>query len=875
MPLMRRLIRILLLPPLILLAGNSLFAQELPWSPLVYDRDVYRPYVSHDGAIQDRRLPTGAYDPAVVPDPADGSGESWYAFAPGYLWHTEDMGATLHRVSLAGLDNLMFSALAVAHDTPHILYVATGINQYLGGSGLSPSRETSRFVGNGVYRSRDRGQTWEPLPFFAGVPGGRDLRILKSIATSAAGDTVLVTTTHRILRSVDAGLTWSVAYELPRLGLDPDLLDVHSISHARLYHHPRSIRHLFVTVGRYAPRSNGHDYVLVSHDGGSSWDFLQVADQPRTATPEQRLSWLFAADPRDSDVFWVQVGRPRSRQIFRSGDGGRSWVEAPVVRKEGADYWAGTTAVKSIHVHPQNGDTLVLGYSFGHYQDGRLETEGIQGTKPIHYLVPDTTLYDGMRYLEADPGVRKGTPHAWRVVWTIDESLAARAIFTGDFPLLPYLGDVCTSPVPAGADPAHRYVASTPEVYQGWRVQDEVPPSPLADPAPPSRSASDLPLVPGQTLLPFPELEHSLTNRSIHCHPHRYDILRGGQTSWGGTPDGGSQGGRLPIHPDSSERPFGAPFAGSQQTSGRPITRASFSRERPERVWVVTRGELFWSDDYSASFTKLNSREHFATSTPGFQTVHAHAASADVVYTDWAVSKDGGLTWEERDIADSLRIGAWDRVVSHPSDTATVYSCSVSGIRKWGDYLQTLTTLASASAYGPCRDLFVFPNNPDRMWMGTDTGLWETLDGGESWRRDNRGLPNVPVTRINLSHAWEEILVATLGRGLFTVPATAVDAMLVSTSPGAELPERSALLTNYPNPFAGETTLEFTVQKPTQVRLDVFDVLGRRIETVVDQRYSSGVHQVRWNSESLSRGVYLVRMEVDGLPMRVQKVVRR
>ena len=873
--LMRQLIHIAPLLPLIALAGSPLFAQELPWSSLVYDRDVYRPFVNIDGTIQNRRLPTGAYGPAVVPDPADVNGESWYAFTPGHLWHTGDLGTTLRRVSLAGLDNLMFSAFAVAHDAPHILYVATGINQYQSAYREAPSREIARFEGNGVYVSRDRGETWERLPFFAGVPSGRDLRVLKSIATSAAGDTVLVTTTHRILRSVDAGLSWSVAHELPRLMLDPDLQEDHSISHARLYYHPRSLRHLFVTVGRYAPRSNGHDYVLVSHDGGDTWDFLQVAGQPAIASLEQRFSWLFAADPQDSNVFWVQMGRPRSRQIFRSGDGGQSWVEAPVVRKEGADYWAGTIAAKSLHVHPQNGDTLVLGYSTGHYQDGRLVTEGIQGTKPIHYLAPEPSLYDGFRYVEEDPGVRKGIPHAWRVVWTIDESLAARAIFTGDFPLLPYLGDVCTSPVPAGAEPVHRYVASRLTTYQGWRGQDGSTTTAPANPDPPSRTASDPALVPGQTLLPFPELEHSLANRSIHCHPHRYDILRGGQTSWGGTQDGGSQGERLPHHPDSSRRPFGAPFAGSTQSSGRPITRASFSRERPERVWVVTRGELFWSDDYSATFTKLNSRDHFATSKPGFRTIHTHAASADVVYTDWAVSKDGGQTWEARDIADSLRIGIWDRVVSHPSDTATVYSCGVSGVRKWGDYLQTLSELASASAYGPCRDLFVFPNNPDRMWMGTDTGLWETLDGGESWRRDNRGLPNVPITRINLSHDWEELLVTTFGRGLFTVPATAVDVMLVSTSPGAELPERSAPLTNYPNPFAGETTLEFAVRKPAQVRLDVFDVLGRRVETVVDQRYRIGVHQVRWNGQSLSRGVYLVRMEVDGQPMRAQKMIRR
>ena len=329
------------------------------------------------------------------------------------------------------------------------------------------------------------------------------------------------------------------------------------------------------------------------------------------------------------------------------------------------------------------------------------------------------------------------------------------------------------------------------------------------------------------------------------------------------------------MHPDARWRPFGAPFARVGQVAGRPLTHASFSRHLPERVWVLSKGELFRSNDYTETFTELPSADHFSTPTLGFKIVHAHAASANVVYTDWAVSKDGGQTWAERDIPDSLQIGIWERVVSHPSDPAVVYSCGMRGVRQWEDYLQTIASLANASDYGPCRDLFVFPNNPDRMWMGTDTGLWETLDAGESWSRDNRGLPNVPITRINLSHDWEEILVATFGRGLFTVSATAVDVMLVSTTPDAELPESSTLLTNYPNPFAGETTLEFAVQKPIHVRLDVFDVLGRRVETVADQRYSGGTHRLRWNGQALARGVYLVRMNMDGLPMRVHKIVRR
>jgi len=77
------------------------------------------------------------------------------------------------------------------------------------------------------------------------------------------------------------------------------------------------------------------------------------------------------------------------------------------------------------------------------------------------------------------------------------------------------------------------------------------------------------------------------------------------------------------------------------------------------------------------------------------------------------------------------------------------------------------------------------------------------------------------------------------------VPSEAVEPNRVSRAANAALPYRGALLTNYPNPFTVETTLQFTTTLPAHVRLDVFDVLGRRIETVVNQLYSGGGHQVR------------------------------
>lgn len=141
---------------------------------------------------------------------------------------------------------------------------------------------------------------------------------------------------------------------------------------------------------------------------------------------------------------------------------------------------------------------------------------------------------------------------------------------------------------------------------------------------------------------------------------------------------------------------------------------------------------------------------------------------------------------------------------------------------------------------------------------GNRQRVTESLDAGETWSRQNRGLPNVPITRITTSHDREELPVVTPGRGLFVVNASEVEGIMppdrvsieeAGVSVPREIPTR---LSYYPNPFASSTSLQFTTQQSATVRLEVFEVLGRRIKTVVDQRYIRGEHLVRWNGGALS-----------------------
>jgi hypothetical protein len=77
------------------------------------------------------------------------------------------------------------------------------------------------------------------------------------------------------------------------------------------------------------------------------------------------------------------------------------------------------------------------------------------------------------------------------------------------------------------------------------------------------------------------------------------------------------------------------------------------------------------------------------------------------------------------------------------------------------------------------------------------------------------------------------------------------------------LPNTFTLKQNYPNPFNLATRIEFTIPHSSHVRLDIFDVLGRRVQTLVDQRLSAGRKEVAWDATGLASGTYFYRLTAD------------
>ena len=89
--------------------------------------------------------------------------------------------------------------------------------------------------------------------------------------------------------------------------------------------------------------------------------------------------------------------------------------------------------------------------------------------------------------------------------------------------------------------------------------------------------------------------------------------------------------------------------------------------------------------------------------------------------------------------------------------------------------------------------------------------------------------------------------------------------ILVSNTEISEyLPSRPALRQNYPNPFNPETTISFTLPAESGVKVQIFDLLGREVAVLADGIFEAGSHQLRWSAGSLSSGIYLYRMTING-----------
>ncbi len=77
------------------------------------------------------------------------------------------------------------------------------------------------------------------------------------------------------------------------------------------------------------------------------------------------------------------------------------------------------------------------------------------------------------------------------------------------------------------------------------------------------------------------------------------------------------------------------------------------------------------------------------------------------------------------------------------------------------------------------------------------------------------------------------------------------------------IPENSRLYQNYPNPFNPSTKIKFDLTKNSFVKLSIFDVSGRQIAALLNEKLNPGSYEYTWNAEGFASGIYFYRLETE------------
>lgn len=159
----------------------------------------------------------------------------------------------------------------------------------------------------------------------------------------------------------------------------------------------------------------------------------------------------------------------------------------------------------------------------------------------------------------------------------------------------------------------------------------------------------------------------------------------------------------------------------------------------------------------------------------------------------------------------------------------------------------------------------------------------EVIDAGAQWRVDNGIWHNSGYTQTDLmvgSHEVEfspiadwttpERLAVTINQNqLTTVTGTYILITSIEEPQSGQIPSAFDLAQNYPNPFNPETRIQYDVPKATHVTIEIFNLLGHKIRTLVDEQKVSGSHMIVWdgmkdNGDKAASGVYLYSLKAEG-----------
>lgn len=241
------------------------------------------------------------------------------------------------------------------------------------------------------------------------------------------------------------------------------------------------------------------------------------------------------------------------------------------------------------------------------------------------------------------------------------------------------------------------------------------------------------------------------------------------------------------------------------------ISKLANSRSLPDRIFALSSSGVFVSNNFGQNWSLTPITQKWGSAS--FMDVEVSRANANIVWAGLGmtsnfnlhVSTDGGASFSITNNFTDVVMGGITKLASHPSEENTAYALfSLSGkpkILKTEDLGETWTDISGFGTNNTSSKgfpdvavycLYVRPDNENIIWAGTEIGIVETLDGGETWSIIE-DFPNVSVW--DMKGIDDQVVIATHGRGIWTATINAPqiaqpdlpEFVAIGTSPNGKL----------------------------------------------------------------------------------------
>ncbi|MEM8485807.1 MAG: YCF48-related protein [Bacteroidota bacterium] len=226
-------------------------------------------------------------------------------------------------------------------------------------------------------------------------------------------------------------------------------------------------------------------------------------------------------------------------------------------------------------------------------------------------------------------------------------------------------------------------------------------------------------------------------------------------------------------------------------------------------------------------------------------------------------TEDGGETWNLRLLHAELNDITYDG-----EDAWYIVGRHV--VQRFSTNASAREVLVFAGSFSLVLEAITFPTPEVGYVINAGGQVFQTNDRGQTWSSPFGGYPTPShpgsnlMTDIDMFDVNFGGVVGTAGVIGATDSGGGVPQPAVSTTAekegGRELPAQITLEQNYPNPFNPTTTIAYSLSESQDVKLEIFDLLGRNIATLVDGVQVTGMHTVRFDATGLSSGMYLYRL---------------